>query len=88
MPPKCSYSDKQLLSFLKKWKELHRTTPSLMDWNLYRGDYPSEQVYRSRFGSFSKALEKAGIFPRDPGINYDRVKRNDKGRFCSAKEKK
>lgn len=55
-----SYSDLELLNYLKKYKDQFGRVPSSSDIQKEKG-YPSAGTFVYRFGSFKKALEKADL---------------------------
>ncbi len=57
-----TYSDEQLLNFLKKFNEENNRTPSQGDFtNSKNTKYPSYMTYVKRFGSWNNALNKAEL---------------------------
>lgn len=57
---KQKYTDEQLLEFLLQFEKEHRMPPTVADFINDR-KYPSPNVYATRFGSWNRALEKAGL---------------------------
>jgi group I intron endonuclease len=54
------YSDDELLEFLRKYHKEFGVVPKQDDLEINK-DYPSSRTYKSRFGSFNKAIKEANL---------------------------
>lgn len=62
------YTKKELIALLKQWAQNHGETPSQSQWDS-DVSMPSSNPCRSQFGSWSKALQAAGLEVKKPTIS-------------------
>ena len=64
-PPKKSYSDADLLDFLREFAADHNGQPPRFNEANATEEFPATQTFINHFGSWNAAVEAAGFTPRD-----------------------
>jgi hypothetical protein len=79
-------SDVEILEAIREWTKRYGEPPTIADWEpsrarraghdwrverYRRGDWPSARSVRNHFGSFSRAIQAAGLIPRPRGQRQD-----------------
>lgn len=66
-----AWTDEELLEAIQQWAREHTgEPPSCSDWAPAPKDYPSYRLVANRFGSWNRAIDLAGFFPRHHGCIY------------------
>lgn len=83
-PRSKTLSDEMILEAIRRWTRRYGETPAWADWSPARarrqgqewrvvrylaGDWPSSNTVARRFGTFSAAIESAGLAPRPRGVH-------------------
>jgi hypothetical protein len=57
------WEDSEIIDTLRAWATEHGRSPKLTDWFFTDPDHPTSHTVRRRFGSWRKALKRAGLKP-------------------------
>lgn len=57
------WDDAEIVQSLRRWASEHGRSPKLTDWHFTEPDRPTSHTVRRRFGSWRKALRRAGLKP-------------------------
>jgi hypothetical protein len=58
-----TWEDSEIIDALRTWADEHGRSPKLTDWFFSDPDRPTSHSVRRRFGSWTKALQRAGLKP-------------------------
>ncbi len=56
-----TYTDNELLSFIKNYYDENKKVPSVRDFKIVNKEYPNHGTYYLRFGSWNNAIKLAGL---------------------------
>jgi Homing endonuclease associated repeat/Resolvase, N terminal domain/Recombinase/Recombinase zinc beta ribbon domain len=60
------WADAEIIAALQAWAETHGRTPRSKDWEKADGHHPVIVTVTHRYGSWSRALQRAGLKPSKP----------------------
>jgi DNA invertase Pin-like site-specific DNA recombinase len=58
-----TWEEAEIIDALRTWTKEHGRSPKLTDWHFTDPDRPTSHTVRRRFGSWGKALHRAGLKP-------------------------